>query len=284
MQGLPSSQLVGQLPALSGGMPTSHASPDSTTPLPQTLGQSMSTALVAPAGQQPSPFLSDCVDDRLAHADGRTGPRRDQHGGLARSGRRGAVVGGRAGAGAPRRDAGVAGLAGLDDAVAASRRAVACRRCVLLPGRATPVAAAARSRISCVLALGRAVAADGACPSCTRAPSSQSAGGQAPGAPARDRRVAGLAGIDAPVAATRAGRRARRRRLVATPPSTTQASAAALERARRPSGCLAGPHRDVVRRARWRRSCRPRSWPGRRWSMSPAARSGQLRRSAWSGT
>jgi len=40
----PSSQLVGQLPAFGGGIPTSHDSPIPTTPSPQLCGQSVSVA------------------------------------------------------------------------------------------------------------------------------------------------------------------------------------------------------------------------------------------------
>lgn len=61
VQGLPSSQVVGQLPGAGGGMPTSQVStlPLWTwrTPSPHRAGQSPSTALVAPGGQQPSPEL-----------------------------------------------------------------------------------------------------------------------------------------------------------------------------------------------------------------------------------
>src|SRR5262245_45850063 len=56
---MPSSQLIGQAPGASGGMPTSHDSPISTTPLPHAFGQSSSTMLVAPGGQQPSLSLPD---------------------------------------------------------------------------------------------------------------------------------------------------------------------------------------------------------------------------------
>jgi hypothetical protein len=49
-----SSQLVGHAPAAPAAMPVSHVSPESTTPLPQVAGQSVSVACVAPDGQQPS--------------------------------------------------------------------------------------------------------------------------------------------------------------------------------------------------------------------------------------
>jgi len=52
---MPSSQSSGQLPGAGGAMPMSHDSLPCRTPSPQAVGQSLSTALVAPGGQQPSP-------------------------------------------------------------------------------------------------------------------------------------------------------------------------------------------------------------------------------------
>ena len=52
-------QLVGQAPGRRAAIPMSQVSPVSTVPLPHTIGQSLSTARVAPGGQQPS--LSSCA-------------------------------------------------------------------------------------------------------------------------------------------------------------------------------------------------------------------------------
>ncbi len=57
VQGSPSSsQTFGQAPAELAGIPGSHFSPGSRTPLPQPAGQSVSFMAEAPAGQQPSPL------------------------------------------------------------------------------------------------------------------------------------------------------------------------------------------------------------------------------------
>src|SRR5262249_29765744 len=42
-------------------LPSSHPSPDSTTPLPQTGRQSLSSVALAPGGQQPSPFVGATI-------------------------------------------------------------------------------------------------------------------------------------------------------------------------------------------------------------------------------
>jgi hypothetical protein len=62
VQGSPSSQLVGQAPLEPALAAMSHVSPGSTWPLPQTEGQSLSTAKEAPdtAGQHPS-LLTNAV-------------------------------------------------------------------------------------------------------------------------------------------------------------------------------------------------------------------------------
>src|SRR4029079_11341234 len=54
-----SSQLMGHAPGTGGVIPTSHRSPASRMPLPQTTSQSVSVALVAPGGQQLSGIVPD---------------------------------------------------------------------------------------------------------------------------------------------------------------------------------------------------------------------------------
>ena len=104
------------------------------TPSPQTAGQSVSTALVPPGGQQPSP--ESLRRDLIVEADRLAGPDRHQQ-------RHHAGIGDRAFAGVgqapgePAANRGVAGLAELDDAVAAARRAVQVGR----EGRARRTAA-----------------------------------------------------------------------------------------------------------------------------------------------
>jgi hypothetical protein len=60
VQGFPSSHDVGQPPLLAGS-PGSQVSPASSSPFPQATGQSTSTVLQAPTGQQPSLSMPDCV-------------------------------------------------------------------------------------------------------------------------------------------------------------------------------------------------------------------------------
>ena len=58
---MPSLQVVGQRPGMPAGIVVSHASPASTTPFPQVAVQSESVVMVAPAGQQPSPFAGAVI-------------------------------------------------------------------------------------------------------------------------------------------------------------------------------------------------------------------------------
>src|SRR6185436_10889540 len=65
----PSSHVERQAPALPAVMPRSQISPMSTTPLPQTAGQSGSLSWLQPVGQQPSPMAQAVMGEDSQRAE-----------------------------------------------------------------------------------------------------------------------------------------------------------------------------------------------------------------------